>query len=325
LYFLFGDHLGSTSLSYRVSDGYVARHLYKPWGEKRYPAGASELPTKYRFTGQYVQNELWLYYYNARWYDNRVGRFIQADTIVPEPGDTKAWDRFAYSQNNPTKYIDPSGHDVECPGMDDYEECVIKQNPVVQTIEQTSDQFSTDIPTNNPDTDENMEVPNETQEPNLQTINNSSLPMTKCIGKIGGCTEAISSNTSIIWGFNVSGSVPEVYKTSGMEEILLPDGTRATYIYGGEGSSIGNGASYTIYGGFIFNAKIPEDYFGNATGVGLTVSLAQYGITLAYVWNSNMNPLAPGNVQGIQIGYSPGAQISAWYSVVVYQILDIIP
>jgi RHS repeat-associated protein len=75
LYFLFGDHLGSTSLSYRVSDGYVARHLYKPWGEKRYPAGGSELPTKYRFTGQYVQNELWLYYYSARWYDNRVGRF----------------------------------------------------------------------------------------------------------------------------------------------------------------------------------------------------------------------------------------------------------
>jgi RHS repeat-associated protein len=110
LYFLFGDHLGSTSLSYRVSDGYVARHLYKPWGEKRYPPGASELPTKYRFTGQYVQNELWLYFYNARWYDNRVGRFIQADTVVPDPKKTQSFDRFEYSFNNPIKYFDPSGH-----------------------------------------------------------------------------------------------------------------------------------------------------------------------------------------------------------------------
>jgi RHS repeat-associated protein len=110
LYFLFGDHLGSTSLSYRVSDGYVARHLYKPWGEKRYPPGASELPTKYRFTGQYVQNELWLYYYNARWYDNRVGRFIQADTDVPESQG---------ENQNPTEFI---GRYTYSPLVVDYHE-----------------------------------------------------------------------------------------------------------------------------------------------------------------------------------------------------------
>jgi RHS repeat-associated protein len=109
LYYLFGDHLGSTSLSYRVSDGYVARHLYKPWGEKRYPAGASVLPTKYRFTGQYVQNELWLYYYNARWYDNRVGRFIQADIDIPESQGVQGWDRYSYVNNNPLVYVDSNG------------------------------------------------------------------------------------------------------------------------------------------------------------------------------------------------------------------------
>jgi hypothetical protein len=29
---------------------------------------------------------------------------------VPNPGDPRSWDRFAYALNNPLKYIDPSGH-----------------------------------------------------------------------------------------------------------------------------------------------------------------------------------------------------------------------
>jgi hypothetical protein len=37
-----------------------------------------------------------------------IGRFIQADTVVP--GGVQGLDRYAYSYNNPVKYIDPSGH-----------------------------------------------------------------------------------------------------------------------------------------------------------------------------------------------------------------------
>jgi len=39
-----------------------------------------------------------------------LGRFAQADTIIPSPGNSQAWDRFAYANNNPVKYTDPSGH-----------------------------------------------------------------------------------------------------------------------------------------------------------------------------------------------------------------------
>jgi hypothetical protein len=39
-----------------------------------------------------------------------LGRFLSADTIVPSPGNPQALNRYAYTQNNPLKYTDPSGH-----------------------------------------------------------------------------------------------------------------------------------------------------------------------------------------------------------------------
>ncbi len=39
-----------------------------------------------------------------------MGRFIQADTIIPRAGNPQAWDKYTYSSGNPVKYIDPTGH-----------------------------------------------------------------------------------------------------------------------------------------------------------------------------------------------------------------------
>ncbi len=51
-----------------------------------------------------------VYYYNARYCDPALGRFIQADTIVPQPGDPQALNRYSYVLNNPLRYVDSSGH-----------------------------------------------------------------------------------------------------------------------------------------------------------------------------------------------------------------------
>jgi hypothetical protein len=48
-------------------------------------------------------------YFNARWLDVSLGRFAQADTIVP-PG-VQGLDRYAYTNNSPINYTDPSGHE----------------------------------------------------------------------------------------------------------------------------------------------------------------------------------------------------------------------
>jgi len=41
--------------------------------------------------------------------DLRRGRFIQPDTIVPNPGDPQSLNRYAYAGNNPVRYTDPTG------------------------------------------------------------------------------------------------------------------------------------------------------------------------------------------------------------------------
>ncbi|MCU0857241.1 MAG: FG-GAP-like repeat-containing protein [Pontiellaceae bacterium] len=106
------DHLGSASV---VTDrvGEVVSHItYTPYGEMRNELnlGAS---VNYLYTGQEFDREIGLYYYGARYYDQAIGRFISPDTIIPDPADTQAYNRYSYVYNNPIKYNDPTGHSGE--------------------------------------------------------------------------------------------------------------------------------------------------------------------------------------------------------------------
>jgi RHS repeat-associated protein len=111
LYFLAGDHLGSTSLIIDANGNKVGEMRYKPWGETRYSwSSLPSFPTNYQYTGQRNNPDIGLYYYNARWYDPSLGRFTQVDTNIPLQQGTQSWDRYAYVNNNPSRYTDPSGH-----------------------------------------------------------------------------------------------------------------------------------------------------------------------------------------------------------------------
>lgn len=55
-----------------------------------------------------------LYYFNARWYDPQLGRFISQDPIR----DGLNW--YAYCANNPLKYIDPTGLHNQTPNFGPY-------------------------------------------------------------------------------------------------------------------------------------------------------------------------------------------------------------
>ena len=87
------------------SRGVYAHYAY---GEVR--ASSGTVPTDRRFTGQREETGLGLYDYVARRYDPLLGRFIQADTIVPSPQSPQSFNRYAYVLNNPHKYRDPTGH-----------------------------------------------------------------------------------------------------------------------------------------------------------------------------------------------------------------------
>jgi RHS repeat-associated protein len=67
-----------------------------------------------------------LYYYNARYYDPNIGRFISPDTIIPQPFNPQSLNRYSYCLNNPLKYIDPTGH-----GEDEYGRINIGDNTYI--------------------------------------------------------------------------------------------------------------------------------------------------------------------------------------------------
>ncbi len=108
LYFLLGDHLGSTSLTANSNGTLYTEQRYYPWGDTRYNSPATT-PTAYQYTGQ-RKDATGLYFYNARYYDSALGRFLSADTIVPSPANPQSLNRYSYVLNSPLRYTDPSGH-----------------------------------------------------------------------------------------------------------------------------------------------------------------------------------------------------------------------
>jgi RHS repeat-associated protein len=110
VYYILGDHLGSTSLIVNSTAGLYGENRYKAFGETRYTSGT--IPTTFGFTGQRQESGLGLYFYNSRWYDPALGRFVQADSIVSDYKNPQSLNRYSYTLNNPVKYVDPSGHET---------------------------------------------------------------------------------------------------------------------------------------------------------------------------------------------------------------------
>jgi RHS repeat-associated protein len=107
---LLSDHLGSQAITVSTNGLTEEGELrYKAWGETRFSSGTT--PTKRQYTGQISEMaSIGLYFYGARWLDPSLSRWIQPDSIIPDPYNTLDWDRYSYARNNPVKYVDPDGH-----------------------------------------------------------------------------------------------------------------------------------------------------------------------------------------------------------------------
>ena len=116
LSYLLTDHLGSTAVTTDAGGAQAAEMKYYPFGATRYNSGGQK--TTYRFTGQrFGPGGGGLYDYGARWYDSTIGRFIQADSIVPNLANPQSLNRYSYVRNNPLRLVDPSGM-AECAAGD---------------------------------------------------------------------------------------------------------------------------------------------------------------------------------------------------------------
>ncbi|TAK30238.1 MAG: hypothetical protein EPO21_19630, partial [Chloroflexota bacterium] len=113
LYWYLSDHLGGQQRVVNAVTGQVvSTSHYFPFGEKNGAKSSGTSPTAHEFTGQEFDVSTDLYYYGARYYAPWLGRFVQPDTIVPDPANPQTLNRYAYVYNNPLRYSDPSGH---CP------------------------------------------------------------------------------------------------------------------------------------------------------------------------------------------------------------------
>jgi RHS repeat-associated protein len=111
-----GDHLGSASVTLNSSGAIIGQARYMPYGETRWSTGL--ITTSRRFADQIQDSYSNMYRMGARWYDPLIGRWLSADTLVPQPGNPQSFNRFAYARGNPLRYIDPTGHSEDCAAND---------------------------------------------------------------------------------------------------------------------------------------------------------------------------------------------------------------
>jgi RHS repeat-associated protein len=131
-FWLVPDHLGTPRMvvnkSGSLSD--IKRHDYLPFGEELF-AGTGGRTTaqgysasdgvRQKFTAKERDNETGLDYFGARYYASSQGRFTSADPLYIEMGrlgDPQQLNLYAYTRNNPLKFIDPLGLDVEVTGTE---------------------------------------------------------------------------------------------------------------------------------------------------------------------------------------------------------------
>ena len=118
----FSDNLGSASGFLNETTGETGAQRYYPFGHQRVGSATDLNPTDHGYTGQIRDGATGVYFYNARYYDQHKGRFLAADTIIPNPANPADYNRYSYVRNNPINYNDPTGH---CPSNSEcYEEAM---------------------------------------------------------------------------------------------------------------------------------------------------------------------------------------------------------
>jgi RHS repeat-associated protein len=101
LSYFHADGLGSIVKTTNSAGSVTSSRQYNSFGNLQLDASSG-----YAFTGREWDSEVGLYYYRARYYDPKLGRFLNEDPIGFEGGDVNL---YAYVWNNPTNFIDPEG------------------------------------------------------------------------------------------------------------------------------------------------------------------------------------------------------------------------
>jgi RHS repeat-associated protein len=121
LLFIHPDVKGSPLMATDAAGNVLWREDYSAFGVRRKnEARANDGVGAYTPKGD-AANSLWyigkpqdnatgLVYFGARWYDPQVGRFMGFDPAGVDEDNPHSFNRYAYGNNNPYKYLDPDGN-----------------------------------------------------------------------------------------------------------------------------------------------------------------------------------------------------------------------
>jgi RHS repeat-associated protein len=122
MYFYHPDHLGSITM---ITDGRgnvlaggerggKSHITYKPYGEILRTDSYGPDISKFKYTGQEEDRESGLMYYKARYYDAKIGRFLQSDSETVSLSES-GMNTYMYVAGNPLSYTDSSGNNLDVP------------------------------------------------------------------------------------------------------------------------------------------------------------------------------------------------------------------
>jgi RHS repeat-associated protein len=102
--YLHADGLGSIVKTTNSSGAAVSTFKYNAFGVLE-----SGAPAPYAFTGREWEPESGLYYYRARYYDPKIGRFLSEDPVRVTRRRLTELNAYVYVTNNPALLVDPMG------------------------------------------------------------------------------------------------------------------------------------------------------------------------------------------------------------------------
>jgi RHS repeat-associated protein len=115
-YYYFADHLQSARVIVQAGQNTACYEAdFEPYGLE-HDAITPTCTQNYKFTGKERDSESGLDYFGARYNSSRLGRFMSPDpvTMLPERlRDPQQLNLYAYSRNNPLRFIDPTGTTID--------------------------------------------------------------------------------------------------------------------------------------------------------------------------------------------------------------------
>ncbi len=109
--FYHNDILGSPVAATDANGNACWVEDYKPYGDKRLnqDSGCGIDNNQRGYTGHVHDKDIGLTYMQARYYDPVVGRFMGTDPVGVVLGVQPTFNRYAYGNNNPYRFVDPDG------------------------------------------------------------------------------------------------------------------------------------------------------------------------------------------------------------------------